>query len=173
MSIPPVSKKCALLLKMFQEDEINAVFPTEHFSFHLPLHPYPSPWRPQIAPRMNMSTFLFVCERELAWFSLVSSIQIQPAFVCAHTDTHMHPHRGNPNTATHINWDFMNLISSGYTCILHGLLPIHLKSYQTKKYIPSVKLSLSGGFATTTWAPFKQTFNVGAYIQFETSRKGI
>lgn len=49
-----------------------------------------------------------------------------------HTDT------GNPNTASHINWDFMNLISCGYTCILHGLLPIHLKSNQTKKCIPPV-----------------------------------
>ena len=125
-----------------------------------------------------MSTFLFVYERELAWFSLVHS---NSTCICmhtrwhkhTHTDTHMHPHRGNTNTATHIDWDFMKFISSGYTCVLHGLLPIHLKSNQTKKYIPSVELSLTGGFATTTWAPFKQTSIVGACVQFETGRKRI
>lgn len=53
-------RKYAVLLKMLQGDEINAIFPTEQFSFHLPLHPCPSPQRPQIAPCMNMSTFLFV-----------------------------------------------------------------------------------------------------------------
>ena len=94
-----------------------------------------------------------------------------------HTQTHRHTHaptqKKNTNTATHINWDFMNFISSGYTCVLHGLLPIHLKSNQTKKYIPSVELSLTGGFAATTWAPFKQTSIVGACVQFETGRKRI
>lgn len=143
----------------------------------LPSSSLPKPLTPTNRTLHEHAHLLVYVQGSISMILLARSIQIQPAFVRTLTDTHMHPHIGNPNTATHINWDFMNLISSGYTCILHGLLPIHLKSNQTKKYIPSVELSLTRGFATTSWAPFKQTSNVGTHIQdlektYLTTRQG-
>lgn len=154
--------KCVVLLKMLQQDDeiifplfYSLFFSVEHSQSHLTPHPSPSHQRPQITPCMNMSTFVVCAKERISMILPVCFIQTQPAFVCTQTHTHAdthHPHRGKPkhSRATNINWDFMNLISFGYTCILHGLLPIHLKSNQTKKYIPPVELALTRGFATTS-----------------------
>lgn len=73
-------------------------------------------------------------------------------------DTRMLPHSNRSSTAaTHIKLDFINLISSGYTCALRGLPYIHLKSNQTKGYIPC--LPLTGSRASIDLASVEHNFH--------------
>lgn len=80
--------------------------------------------------------------------------------ICMHVhDTCMLAHSNRSSTAaTHIKRDFINLISSGYTCSLRGLLYIHLKSNQTKEYIPSACLLLPEDLQPPTELHLRETF---------------
>ncbi len=76
---------------------------------------------------------------------------------CVCMRTHWHTHAPTQRKPKHSNPQQLGLYESHiFRIYLHTtrLTAYPLKSYQTKKYIPSVKLSLSRGFATTTWAPF-------------------
>lgn len=78
-------QKCAALLNMLQENEINAVFPAEQFSLLIPPQALDAHKSHHACPPSCL------CKREkLAWFF--------PAFVCAHTPTHICTHTDETQT---------------------------------------------------------------------------
>lgn len=94
--------------------------------------PYPNIQCLQMTPCMSSCQHLLFC----VWEHI--SISTNLTHICMHTLVHACSHTAMEAQTQQptSNWDFMNLIYSGYNCALWGLLSIHLKPNQTKEYIP-------------------------------------